>query len=222
MAASPMFPLGSVLFPFVPIPLRVFEPRYLTLVGRLLDEVEPGFEFGVVLIERGSEAGGGDERASVGTMARLVSVAAGADSLLIVGLGTRRFTVERWIDEDPYPRAELTMLPELEWSEELRALRDEAETVVRRAIARVTEAEPEPQPEMDAEPEPEPEPDSGPQAEDDLELSEDPGTAVWQLAAIAPLGEYDRYILLKSTTMEQLLRQLIDLVLDAEVLWSDE
>jgi Lon protease-like protein len=95
MAASPMFPLGSVLFPGVPIPLRVFEPRYLTLVGRLLDEDEPGFEFGVVLIERGPEAGGGDERASVGTIARLVSVAAGADSLLIVGLGTRRFTVER-------------------------------------------------------------------------------------------------------------------------------
>ena len=210
MAASPMFPLGSVLFPFVPIPLRVFEPRYLTLVGRLLDEDELGFEFGVVLIERGSEAGGGDERASVGTMARLVSVAAGADSLLIVGLGTRRFTVERWIDEDPYPRAELSMLPELEWSEELAALRDEAETVVRRAIARVTETE------ADAEPEAE----SGPQAEDDLELSEDPGTAVWQLAAIAPLGEYDRYILLKSTSMEQLLRQLIDLVLEAEVLWS--
>jgi Lon protease-like protein len=214
MAASPMFPLGSVLFPFVPIPLRVFEPRYLTLVGRLLDEDEPGFEFGVVLIERGSEAGGGDERASVGTMARLVSVAAGADSLLIVGLGTRRFTVERWIDEDPYPRAELSMLPELEWSEELAALRDEAETVVRRAIARVTEAEPEAEAESESE--------SGPQAEDDLELSEDPGTAVWQLAAIAPVGEYDRYILLKSTSMEQLLRQLIDLVLETEVLWSAE
>ena len=106
------------------------------------------------------------------------------------------------------------MLPELEWSEDLAALRDEAETVVRRAIARVTEAE--------ADAESEAESESGPQAEDDLELSEDPGTAVWQLAAIAPLGEYDRYILLKSTSMEQLLRQLIDLVLEAEVLWSAE
>ncbi|NYD71861.1 hypothetical protein BJ984_003019 [Herbiconiux flava] len=208
MAASPMFPLGSVLFPFMPIPLRVFEPRYLTMVGRLLDEDEPGFEFGVVLIERGPEAGGGDERASVGTMARLVSVAAGADGLLIVGLGTRRFTVERWIDEDPYPRAELSMLPDLEWSEELAALRAEAEAVVRRAIARVTESE------SGSE--------SGSQSEDDIELSEDPGTAVWQLAAIAPLGEYDRYTLVKSTSMEDLLRRLIGLVLEAEVLWSAE
>ncbi|WP_349864217.1 LON peptidase substrate-binding domain-containing protein [Leifsonia sp. WHRI 6310E] len=198
MAASPMFPLGSVLFPSVPIPLRVFEPRYLTLVGRLLDEVEPGFEFGVVLIERGSEAGGGDQRAAVGTMARLVSAAAGADDLLIVGVGTRRFTVERWVDEDPYPRAELAMLPDLEWSDALAPLRTEAEAVVRRSIARVAE----------------------PRADADVELSDDPVAAAWQLAAIAPLGEYDRYTLLKSTSVGGLLRQVIDLTLEAEELWS--
>lgn len=200
MTASPMFPLGSVLFPGVPIQLRIFEPRYLTLVGRLLDEDEPGFEFGVVLIERGSEAGGGDQRASVGTMARLVTAAAGADDLFIVGVGTRRFTVERWVDEDPYPRAELSILPDLEWSEKLASLRDQAEAAVRRVVARTTEA----------------------QTDDDIELSEDPVEAVWQLAAIAPLGEYDRYTLLRSTTMGGLLRQIIDLVLEAEELWSAE
>ncbi|NUU07367.1 LON peptidase substrate-binding domain-containing protein [Leifsonia sp. C5G2] len=198
MAASPMFPLGSVLFPGVAIPLRVFEPRYLTMVGRLLDEDEPGFEFGVVLIERGSEAGGGDQRASVGTMARLVSAAAGADDLLIVGVGTHRFRVERWVEENPYPRAELTMLPELEWSEALAPLRVEAEAIVRRVIARVAE----------------------PDADAGIELSDDPVAAVWQLAAIAPLGEYDRYTLLRSTTIGGLLRQLIDLTLEAEELWS--
>ena len=195
-----MFPLGSVLFPFVPIPLRVFEPRYLTMVGRLLDEDEPGFEFGVVLIERGHEAGGGDQRASIGTMARLVSAAAGPDDLLIVGLGTVRFTVERWLDEDPYPRAEVSMLPDLEWSEALAPLRAEAEEVVRRSIARVSE----------------------PDSDDDIELSDDPVAAVWQLAAIAPLGEYDRYTLLRSTSLGGLLRQLIDLTLEAEELWSAE
>lgn len=193
-----MFPLGSVLFPSVAVPLRVFEPRYLTLVGRLLDEDEPGFEFGVVLIERGSEAGGGDQRASVGTMARLVSAAAGADDLLIVGVGTRRFTVERWVDEDPYPRAEISMLPELEWSEALAPLRVEAEAVVRRSIARVAEG----------------------QADAGIELSDDPVAAVWQLAAIAPLGEYDRYTLLRATSTGDLLRQIIDLTLEAEELWA--
>ena len=38
MADVAMFPLGSVLFPHTPLVLRVFEPRYLTMVGRLLDE----------------------------------------------------------------------------------------------------------------------------------------------------------------------------------------
>jgi Lon protease-like protein len=204
MAVSPMFPLGSVLFPFVPIPLRVFEPRYLRMVGQLLDEDEP--EFGVVLIERGPEAGGGDQRASVGTMARLVTAAAGADDLVIVGVGTRRFAVERWVDEDPYPQAELSMLPELEWSEALAPLRGEAEAVVRRAIARIAEAEADADPDADA--------------DADIELSDDPVASVWQLAATAPLGEYDRYTLLRSNSMEDLLRQIIDLTREAEELWS--
>ena len=195
-----MFPLGSVLFPASLVPLRVFEPRYLTLIGRLLDEDEPDFEFGVVLIERGRDAGGGDQRASVGTMARLVSVDAGADDLVIVGLGTQRFTVERWLDDDPYPRAEVSMLPDLEWSEALAPLRTEAEAIVRRVIARV----------------------AGDQSDGDLELSDDPVTAAWQLAAVAPLGEYDRYTLLRSTSIGGLLRQVIDLVLEAEELWSAE
>ncbi len=195
-----MFPLGSVVFPFFAVPLRVFEPRYLKLVGRLLDEDEPGTEFGVVLIERGFEAGGGDQRASVGTMVRLVSVAAGADDLFILGVGTQRFTVERWVDEDPYPQAELSMLPDLEWSDALEPLRAQAEAIVRRVIARVAEAP----------------------ANADIELSDDPAAAVWQLAAIAPLGDYDKYSLLRSTSMGALLRQLIDLTLEAEELWSAE
>jgi uncharacterized protein len=193
-----MFPLGSVLFPSAPIPLRIFEPRYLTMIGRLLDEEQP--EFGVVLIERGHEAGGGDQRASVGTMARLVQVAAAPDDLFVVGLGTRRFTVERWLDDDPYPRAELATLPELEWDESLAPLRAEAEAVVRRVIGRGSE----------------------PASRDDIELSDDPVASVWQLAAIAPLGEYDRYTLLTSTSLSGLLRRLIDLTLEAEELWSAE
>ena len=58
MTLLPMFPLGSVLFPAMPLALRVFEERYLKLMGAILED-EPS-EFGVVLIERGSEVGGGD------------------------------------------------------------------------------------------------------------------------------------------------------------------
>lgn len=58
-----MFPLGSVLFPGMPLQLRVFEPRYVAMLSSLLSGTER--EFGVVLIERGSEVGGGDVRLSL-------------------------------------------------------------------------------------------------------------------------------------------------------------
>ncbi|MET1002223.1 MAG: LON peptidase substrate-binding domain-containing protein, partial [Acidimicrobiia bacterium] len=51
-----MFPLGSVLFPHALLPLHVFEPRYRVMMRHCL---EGDKEFGVVLIERGSEVGGG-------------------------------------------------------------------------------------------------------------------------------------------------------------------
>lgn len=197
MAEIPMFPLGSVLFPYTPLPLRVFEPRYLTMIGQLLDEDDP--RFGVVLIERGHEVGGGDRRSGIGTMARLVSVAADAQALHTLAVGTARFSVERWLDESPYPRAEVTELPELTWNDALSPLRTEAEAIVRRVLARADSP-------WDA----------------DTELSDDPLAAAWQLAAIAPLGEYDQYALLQSTTVGALLRQVIDLTLDAEILWSAE
>ncbi len=192
-----MFPLGSVLFPYTPLPLRVFEPRYLTMIGQLLDEDDP--QFGVVLIERGHEVGGGDRRSGFGTMARLVSVAADAQVLHTLAVGTARFTVEQWLDDAPYPRAEVTPLPELTWNDALTPLRTEAEAIVRRVLARTDSP-------WDA----------------DTELSEEPLAAAWQLAAIAPLGEYDQYTLLQSTTVGALLRQVIDLTLDAEALWTAE
>jgi len=197
MSEIPMFPLGSVLFPYTPLPLRVFEPRYLTMIGQLLDEDAP--QFGVVLIERGHEVGGGDRRSGFGTMARLVSVAADAQVLHTLAVGTARFTVEQWLDEAPYPRAEVTPLPELTWNDALTPLRTEAEAIVRRVLARTDSP-------WDA----------------DTELSEEPLAAAWQLAAIAPLGEYDQYTLLQSTTVGALLRQVIDLTLDAEALWTAE
>lgn len=195
MTAIPMFPLGSVLFPYTPLPLRVFEPRYLTMIGQLLDEDEP--EFGVVLIERGHEVGGGDQRSTIGTMARLVSVTAGAEMLHTVAVGTQRFTVDRWLEDDPYPRADVTLLPHLLWNDALTPLRTEAEAIVRRILSRVEGR-------WDA----------------DTELSDDPLAAAWQIAAMAPLGEYDQFTLLRSTSVGALLGQVIDLTLEAEQLWS--
>lgn len=68
----PMFPLGTVLLPGAYLPLHVFEPRYRRLVQACL---EGSPEFGVVLIERGSEVGGGERRFDVGCVARILSAA---------------------------------------------------------------------------------------------------------------------------------------------------
>ena len=59
MPDLPIFPLQSVLLPGMPVVLRIFEPRYLFMFERVL---EGSGEFGVVLIERGPEVGGGDRR----------------------------------------------------------------------------------------------------------------------------------------------------------------
>jgi Lon protease-like protein len=101
----PMFPLGTVLFPHARLPLHVFEPRYRLMTQRVL---RGDGEFGVVLIERGSEVGGGDTRFDVGTVARIVraqELPGGGYALATVGL--RRLRVVRWLADDPFPQAEI-------------------------------------------------------------------------------------------------------------------
>jgi Lon protease-like protein len=98
-----MFPLSSVLFPGAEIPLHVFEPRYRELTDHCL---AGDGEFGVVLISRGSEVGGGDQRFAVGTVARIAAASRFDDgrwALLVVG--THRIAVDRWLADAPYPRA---------------------------------------------------------------------------------------------------------------------
>lgn len=190
-----MFPLGSVLLPHAPLVLRIFEPRYLTMLGRLLDEEGP--EFGVVLIERGHEAGGGEGRSRLGTMARIAQVQVSDEDILLVAVGGDRIAVDEWLADDPHPQAEVSTLPELVWDDALAPLRAEAERTVRRVLARAVEYG---SVEWDA----------------DTELSDDPVEAAWQLASIAPLGEFDRFRLLQATTLGGLLREVNDLTLDIE------
>src|SRR5581483_10007082 len=96
----PMFPLGTVLFPYLVLPLHVFEPRYRAMTRACLDG---GGEFGTVLIERGHEVGGGDTRFAVGTVARIVEAAEfDYGRWALVTVGTRRITVEEWLPDDPY------------------------------------------------------------------------------------------------------------------------
>ena len=190
-----MFPLGSVLFPHTPLALRIFEERYLVMLGRLLDDDDP--QFGVVLIERGSEAGGGDQRFRIGTMARITNVMAGERDIHLIAVGGARIEVAEWRDEEPYPTATVRELPTLVWDDALTPLRTEAERIVRRVLSRAAEY-------------------AEVQWDPNIELSDDPLESSWQLAAIAPLGQLDQFRLLRSTTTGGLLRELIDLTLAAE------
>lgn len=84
----PLFPLNTVLFPDGPLPLRVFEPRYLGMVSRCLRE---DAEFGVVLILNGGDTGD-VETSDVGTLARITDWYQGSDGILgITARGTRQF-----------------------------------------------------------------------------------------------------------------------------------
>ena len=86
---SPIFPLGTVLFPGGPLPLRIFEPRYLDMVSDCLRSDRP---FGVCLIRSGSEVGEPAEPHRIGALARIVDW--GRDDrgiLTIEAVGEARF-----------------------------------------------------------------------------------------------------------------------------------
>jgi Lon protease-like protein len=201
----PVFPLGTVLVPHGILPLHIFEQRYRALMNELLwdeqtgsprsieDDIEP--EMGVVLIERGNEVGGGEQRSMLGTVARFLDVERTADGrfLAVIG-GTRRFLVLAWLPDDPYPLAEVEDLPEECWDTGLTEALDVAEREVRRALAlagELTEAPVLPP------------------------LPSDPLEAMWQLCAAIPVGPFDRQRLLSADGIEVRLALLAELASDA-------
>lgn len=195
----PMFPLGTVLLPGMALPLRVFEPRYVTMMSRVLDADPPAF--GVALIERGSEVGGGDVRTDVACVARVHSAEVGADGhVMLLVVGTHRIRVLRWLPDDPYPVAVVT-----DWPDESPG-RDEAapdldlltvETlVVAESAARL----------------------GGGTLPGDLRFSDDPAARVFQLATIAPLGPLDRLRVLAAASLAERVAVLGDAVHEQRIL----
>lgn len=105
-----MFPLGRGLFPGARISLRVFEARYREMLDECLSR---RIGFGVVLIKRGSEVGGGDVRFDVGVAVSIDRVySVGEGHLLVSARGRDRIRVEEWLDDDPYPQAMVRRIPE--------------------------------------------------------------------------------------------------------------
>ncbi len=107
----PLFPLSTVLFPGGPLPLRIFEARYVDMIGRCMKNDEP---FGVLLIREGQEAAGPATTYDVGTLARIVDWYQGSDGLLgVTARGERRFRLrEARRQPDGLNVGEIELLPE--------------------------------------------------------------------------------------------------------------
>lgn len=127
----PLFPLRTVLFPQGPLPLRVFEPRYLDMVSNCM---KSDSEFGVVLILEGNEVGEA-RLVSVGTRARITDWYQGSDGILgITAVGTVKFRIDE-VDrqDDGLYIANVTDLPpepSIPLPEEYRAMASLLEAII--------------------------------------------------------------------------------------------
>ena len=113
LKAIPIFPLRTVLFPGGPLPLRIFETRYVDMVSRCLRRDEP---FGVCLIREGREVGEAATPHPLGTLARIVDWEQHQDGLLgITALGGARFRIrDTWLAPDRLRLADVELLPTAE------------------------------------------------------------------------------------------------------------
>ncbi len=211
-----MFPLSSVLFPTASMPLHVFEPRYRALMRDCLAD---DHRFGVILIERGSEVGGGDVRAALGTKGLITkSIELPDGRWLLQVLGESVIEVEEWLPDDPYPVALVrdhgpegvrrfsppSSAPPLSGradENEANALLATATQRVRRARALLAEyggSQPLP-------------PDLA------LDGDGDPHAASWELCAAAPVSAYDAQRLLGADGTVARARLLVELMEDVEL-----
>jgi hypothetical protein len=184
-----MFPLGMVVFPHQTVGLCVFEPRY----HRLLADVESEQRFGTCLIERGSAVGGGDERSFVGTLLEVLGTHQLSNGqILVVAEGVECFEVERWLADDPYPRAvvgerccddvpiEAALLKSTESA--VRALRAlQSEVFADECLQR------------------------------DCAMDDDPGVRSWQLCELTPMSLLDQFKVISLSNPNDRLRLLAEI-----------
>ena len=200
-----MFPLSAVLFPHASMSLHVFEPRYRELMR---DCLAGDARFGIVLIERGSEVGGGDQRSTLGTRGVITEASELPDGRWVLQVaGEARIVVEEWLPDDPYPVA---LVRDAEpglgpgpgsSSGETAPLVHAAGQRVRRARALLAE-------QGGAPPLP---------AELDLQGGGDTEVASWHLCAAAPLNAYDAQRLLSAASTQERLGLLTELMEELEL-----
>lgn len=195
MPVMPMFPLSTVLMPAMPLSLRIFEERYLKLLGDLISEENP--EFGVVLIERGPEVGGGEQRLGIGTLADVTNIGTLDQFYGLESIGSQRFLVNAWLPDNPYPMADIDFIPDLIWDDSLTPAKAHLETRVRNLLAFASEF-------------------GDLQYSADTEFSEDPIDACWQMAGVLPVGPLDQVDILRSNSAEDLISRTLEIVANLE------
>jgi uncharacterized protein len=196
----PMFPLGMVLFPTQLLPLRIFEPRYRAMTADLL---ERDGRFGVVLIERGHEVGGGDTRSDIGTVAQLVQAQPYPDGrYALMAIGVQRLRVRRWLPDDPYPKALVELIDDRDDASGAgEGQYQAAVNKLRGVLALAAELG-----------------HSAPAST--AEFVEDPRTGSYQLCAASPIGPHDRQRLLNAPSTAARLALLEELLGEARSLFE--
>lgn len=175
---SPMFPLGSVLLPQGSLPLHIFEPRYQQLLNVAL---EGDRTFGVVMITRGSEVGGGEQRSAVGTLARIDEHRRFDDGrAAVIATGVSRIEVVEWLPDDPFPRANIVdLIDDAASDSDSSAVDDVRDAFVAMLATALAIGRLDQLPTVD--------------------WATDPQERFWQLANLVPMGELDRQALLTET-----------------------
>lgn len=112
----PLFPLNTVLYPGGPLPLRVFEPRYLDMISSSMKTETP---IGVILIKSGEEVGAVPEVYDVGTLTEIIYWHKRTDGLLGVTLkGTQRFKIiETQIHDSQLITADVELIENIDFSD---------------------------------------------------------------------------------------------------------
>lgn len=189
-----MFPLNTVVFPGVTVPLRVFEERYRALVHHLLRIEDPTQRlFGSVAIREGYEVGdhGAQSLFRVGVRLQLTEIESHPDGTFdVVAVGRDRVRLDRLQTTDRFPVGEVTTLPEPE-VEVPTELVEQARATFTAYRQQLTEIATDPFPGR---------------------LPRDPSYLSWVLAACVPLPMAERQELLEAPDAAERLTLVVDLL----------
>jgi hypothetical protein len=194
----PLFPLSHVLLPGMPLPLRIFEPRYRDMLADIAEQ-PTGASFGVVALRSGTETKPSaaapqaqPDIQPIGTVAEILENEPRDDGTSdLLAIGSRRFRVVSLLTEGrSYLRAEVVYLPEHDgdvntgYDVQARSMLERYDTILTRVAGRATGAE----------------------------LPTDPTQLSYQIAARLPLPPDERQELLSEETTFDRLDRLIQLL----------